>query len=96
MARCEGEWEFRESFILLSGSNPGWSVKINVSDTALEEASIPLINFIKPATDWYECFLNDALFVGSEDPSKLEIILQVFQDLIENGIPSAAAHAEEP
>jgi hypothetical protein len=89
LARCDGEWEFREGIKLLSVSNPGWSVEINVSDTPLEDISIPLRKFDKSDSDWYGYFLENALFVGSGDPTKLEVILQVFRDLIENGFLSA-------
>lgn len=89
VARCDGEWEFREGIQVLSTSNPGWSVEINVSDTPLEEASIPFTKFEKSASDWYGYFVEDALFVGSGDPAKLGAILQVFRNLIENGIPAA-------
>ncbi|WBA44218.1 immunity 53 family protein [Hymenobacter canadensis] len=87
-ARCDGEWEFREGIKLLSTSNPGWSVEINVSDTPLEDAYLPLTKFDRSESDWYGYFLEDALFVGSGDPAKLEVILRVFRNLIENGIPS--------
>jgi hypothetical protein len=91
VARCDGEWEFREGIKLLSVSNPGWSVEINVSDTLLEDACIPLTQFHQSATDWYGYFLEDALFVGSGDPTKLEVILQVFRSLLEDGLPVAAS-----
>lgn len=90
VARCDGEWEFREGIKLLSVSNPGWIVEINVSDTPLEEACIPLTKFDKSADDWYSYLLKDALFVGSGDPAKLEVILQVFRNLIENGPPTSS------
>jgi hypothetical protein len=97
VAQCDGEWEFREGIKLLSVSNPGWSVEINVSNTPLEEASIPLTKFDRSADDWYSYLLEEALFVGSGDPAKLEVILEVFRNLIENGLPTAAiaANSEE-
>jgi hypothetical protein len=91
IARCDGEWEFQQGIKLLSVSNPGWSVEINVSDTPLEAASIPLTQFQKSADDWYGYFLEDALFVGSGDPTKLAVILQVFRSLIENGLQGASS-----
>lgn len=94
LARCDGEWEFREGIKLLSVSNPGWSVEINVSDTPLETVGIPLTQFHNSADDWYGYFLDDALFVGSGDPTKLEVILQVFRNLMENGFPTASAAAD--
>jgi hypothetical protein len=91
VARCDGEWEFREGIKLLSVSNPGWSIEINVSDTPLEDACIPLTQFHQSANDWYGYFLEDALFVGSGDPTKLEVILQVFRSIIEDGLPVASS-----
>ncbi|GAA4379862.1 immunity 53 family protein [Hymenobacter koreensis] len=90
LARCDGEWEFREGIKLLSVSNPGWSVEISVSDTPLEEVQIPFTKFYRSENDWYGYLLEDGLFVGSGDPTKLEHILRVFRNLIENGVPSAS------
>lgn len=94
IARCDGEWEFREGIKLLSVSNPGWSVEINVSDTPLEEAHVPLTQFHTSIDDWYGYFVEDALFVGSGDPTKLGVILQVFRNLIEKGPPAASKPAD--
>lgn len=90
IVRCDGEWEFREGIKLLSTSNPGWSVEINVSDTHLENAHIPVQNGEKSESDWYAYLVEDAMFFGSGDPTKLEVILQVIRNLIENDLPTAA------
>lgn len=81
-AQCDGEWEFREGIKILSVSNPGWSVEINVSDTILENINIPLKSVKNSDSDWYGYFVDDALFVGSGDPDKLELILKIFRGLI--------------
>lgn len=80
--QCDGEWEFREGIKILSVSNPGWMVEINVSDTFLEDLVIPYQRVYRSEQDWYGYLLQDALFVGSGDPSKLEVILQIFKGLI--------------
>jgi len=82
-SKCDGEWEFREGIKLLSTSNPGWSVEINVSDTILEDSYIPSKYVKKTSDDWYSFVLEDALFTGSGDPTKLEFILTAFKDLLE-------------
>ena len=90
IARCDGEWEFREGIKSLSTSNLGWRVEINVSDIHLENAPIPVQNCEKSESDWYAYLVEDAMFFGSGDPTKLEVMLQVIRNLIENDMPTAA------
>jgi hypothetical protein len=85
LARCDGEWEFREGIKLLSTSNPGWSIEINVSDTELQDLTIAARMLKTSEDDWYGYLLEDALFVGCGDPSKLESLLQLFRQLVEQG-----------
>jgi hypothetical protein len=87
-AQCDGEWEFQEGVKLLSVSNPGWSVEISVVATPLADVTIPFTKVYTSADDWYGYFLEDAVFVGSGDPAKLGVILEVFRSLVENGLPT--------
>lgn len=82
-SQCDGEWEFRQGIKILSVSNPGWSVEIDVSDTVLEEVSIAPRGYHKTPSDWYGFVLEDGLFVGSGDASKLEFIILTFKGLLE-------------
>lgn len=82
-SQCDGEWEFRQGIKLLSVSNPGWSVEIDVSDTVLEHVSIAPRGQERTPDDWYGFVLQDGLFVGSGDPSKLEFLIYAFKGLLE-------------
>ncbi|WP_426491658.1 immunity 53 family protein [Hymenobacter sp. 102] len=82
-SQCDGEWEFRQGIKILSVSNPGWSVEIDVSDTVLEDVSIEPRGHNKTPDDWYGFVLEDGLFVGSGDSSKLEFIILAFKGLLE-------------
>jgi hypothetical protein len=66
-------------------------VKIDVTDTALEDVTIAFQMIKASDEDWYGYRLDDALFVGCGDPSKLETLLLLFRQLVEQGPSSIGA-----
>lgn len=83
LSQCDGEWEFRGGIKILSVSNPGWSVEIDVSDTPLEGKEVPFVLVKKTDHDWYGFLIEGGYFIGSGDPSKLEFIIRTFKNLLE-------------
>lgn len=83
-SQCDGEWEFRRGIKILSVSNPGWSVEIDVSDTPLEGKEIPFALIKSSEHDWYGFLIEDSYFIGSGDPTKLEFIIGIFKKLLES------------
>jgi len=82
-SQCDGEWEFRQGVKLLSVSNPGWCVEIDVSNTVLENVLMAYRHQESTPDDWYGFKLQDGLFVGLGDPSKLEFLINAFKGLLE-------------
>lgn len=63
--------------------NPGWSVKIEICDTPLENKSFGKICQDNGDSDWIFCKVEDGFFYGAGDPNKLISILEVFRDWAE-------------
>ena len=82
-SQCDGEWEFRQGIKLLSVSNPGWCIEIDVFDTVLEDVYIAPRGHDSTPDNWYSFVLKEGLFVGSGDPSKLEFLILAFKGLLE-------------
>lgn len=82
---CDDEWEFHEGVKLVSTSNPGWSVELNLKGTAVGEVFINEEIIEKPKNDWYSFLVGNGLFIGCGDPSKLTFLLTRFRNLVATG-----------
>lgn len=78
---CNDEWEHRYGFSISTLDNPGWSVKIDLTETPLEhlqfEKSIDAGRF-----DWMNITTKDKVFKAYCDPTKLTEVLRIFLDEI--------------
>jgi len=81
---CNGDWEHSWGLKIGTLDNPGWEVKIDLEDTALENANFQK-EFNNTEDDWYVIKTENKKFVAFGDPDKLEIILQIF---LEEFLPS--------
>jgi hypothetical protein len=78
-ARCNGFWEHGNGITIETLATPGWGITIDLSETPLEEASMPPYSVRRSPHDWVACKVEHRRFVGEGDPTKLGVILQVFQ-----------------
>jgi Immunity protein 53 len=83
--QCDGEWEHTNGIRIDTLDNPGWSVKIDLSDTRYKglESAIIVDDYVSDS-DWIVCRIVDGNFDGSGDPQKLLPIVQKFRGWIDN------------
>ena len=79
-AQSNGFWEHGYGITIESLATPGWSVTVDLADTALERKSMAEIASQKSAKDWIACKVEHGRFKGQGDPQKLAMILQIFQN----------------
>lgn len=83
-AQCNGDWEHRRGVKIESCDNPGWWVKIDVLGTALQGRTFTaLAESVDPqgfpvGPRWLRCHVQDGVWHGAGDATKLPIILQHF------------------
>ena len=77
-AQCDGDWEHGFGLSIQTLDNPGWSVKINLEDTLLENLPFEPIRVDNGSGTWLSCLVNERFFVGHGDPSQLSRILEIF------------------
>lgn len=77
-AQCDGDWEHGFGIKISTLDNPGWSVKINLAGTLLEEKSFIPITNSENEEFWIFCEVKDGDFVGAGDPTRLEEMLSIF------------------
>lgn len=80
--QCDGDWEHSCGIKIESLDNPGWQIKINLEDTALEGYNIEYNLFEKSENDWYGFKIENNIFHAAGDPNKLKFLLEKFKELV--------------
>ena len=82
-SQCDGEWEHEYGVKIDTADNPGWSIHINLEYTELEELiyGTPVIE--NSEDDWYFIKVENSIFYAAGDPTKLELLLWKFRELVE-------------
>ncbi len=84
-AQCNGDWEHSYGVSIGTLDNPGWSLKVDLTDTPLQRKSFTEIKRdYEHQTEWLTCFLRDGVFHGACGPEKLEEMLEIFLDWAED------------
>jgi len=81
LTNCNGDWEHSYGISIGTLANPGWTVKVDLTDTCLQNLSYEK-QLNKGTYDWLFLKTNNQLLVCSGDPSKLTAILSIFLDEI--------------
>lgn len=81
---CDGKWEHFYGVSIKSLDNPGWIVRIDLSETAFENLKFNSMYQDNGNNDWIRCNVEDKIFTGGGDSLKLNQILQIFRNWIES------------
>jgi hypothetical protein len=82
--QCNGDWEHAWGIRIESCDNPGWWVKINLVGTSLLDRQFKVIaegvdaQYYPTGSRWLCCRVEDAVWHGAGDETKLERILEEF------------------
>ncbi|MGL5263780.1 MAG: immunity 53 family protein [Candidatus Rhabdochlamydia sp.] len=81
---CNGNWEHSNRIQLRTLDNPGWTLKISLKDTKLENKNFQEINDIhRSEEDWIVCKVENAKFEAFGGAENLSDILKVFRHWVE-------------
>lgn len=78
--QANGDWEHQYGVSIESLDNPGWSVKIDLTETNLSSKSFPKLSEDNGSNNWIMCRVENGKFEGAGDTMKLEKILKIFKD----------------
>lgn len=81
--QCDGDWEHLYGVKIDTLDNPGWSVTIDLLDTVFEGKEFKTLRIFKGENDWIHCAVKENVFRGGGDPDKLEKIIMIFKDWVE-------------
>ena len=91
LTNCDGDWEHSYGISINTLDNPGWIIKIDLSDTCLQDSHYDK-QIDNGIFDWLFIKITDKVLEASGDLSKLSIILSIFLD---NIIPNYADQSFE-
>ena len=78
-SHCNGDWEHSYGVSICTLDNPGWKLRINLTNTGLEN-----IDYEQKKDngddDWCFIRIKDNFFEGYSDPDKLELMIKIFLD----------------
>lgn len=80
---CNGYWENMYGIEISNIDNPGWRVKIDLSETSLEKKEFIEVKEDLGDDDWFVCGVNGNVFDACGDSGKLEKILYIFKEWTE-------------
>ncbi|WP_040195471.1 immunity 53 family protein [Candidatus Soleaferrea massiliensis] len=77
---CNGEWEHFYGIEIGTLDNPGWYVKIDLAETKHGDLQMNEINIDRGENDWMRCSVENGIFQGYGDCTKLDDIIQTFMN----------------
>jgi len=83
-SECNGDWEHQYGVKIDTIDNPGWTVDIDLFETDLHDLQIEYCLEQSSERDWLGISVTKHVFEGIGDPTKLELILERFRELVEN------------
>ena len=83
LAHCNSDWEHGSGIHIGTIDNPGWSVKVNLLETELENKPFDKLSLERSEDNWVFCSVKDGKFEGARGPTNLPEILRIFRSWAE-------------
>src|SRR5690349_19605982 len=77
-SQCNDEWEHSYGIEIGTLDNPGWSLKIDLNETALEGKPLAPIS-VEDDVRWMAAKIEDARFVAHGGPLSLDDLIGLFR-----------------
>ena len=79
-----GDWHETYGIFISNIDNPGWTLRVELSDTYLEEAAFESVKVKRDEEqDWVICRVSDLEFIGHGGPENLGELITRFLDWAE-------------
>jgi hypothetical protein len=91
LMQCDGDWEHQFGVAIKTTDNPGWSIKISLTDTTFEGLTMSPETHQTSDIDWYRFQIEDRTFVGYCGPNNLLELIRAFRCAVESFISKEGA-----
>lgn len=79
-SHCDGDWEHGYGITIENIDNPGWHLKIDLTDTELESVMFDdIVHNLDDETSWWSCSRSGAEFNAFCGPLELSSVIGVFR-----------------
>ncbi|SDC26046.1 Immunity protein 53 [Paenibacillus sp. UNCCL117] len=78
--QCDGDWEHMQQIYINTLDNPGWSIRIDLLETSLENENFNNIRIERTDTDWLICRVENHTFMGSGGVFNLNEVIEIFKN----------------
>ncbi|MGE5787130.1 MAG: immunity 53 family protein [Myxococcales bacterium] len=78
VSQCDDDWEHQYGIKIDTLDNPGWSVEVDLLDTALMAREFREVNHERSDSDWIRCRVRDGKFEGFGGVRNLGEVIEVF------------------
>ncbi|MBK9576642.1 MAG: immunity 53 family protein [Fibrobacterota bacterium] len=85
-SQCDGDWEHENQIKLITVSNPGWSLTIDLHGTSLEGVELEYCLLEVSDADWIGYKVQGNVFKASGDLTKLPRIFELFREICESEV----------
>jgi hypothetical protein len=83
-SQCNGAWEHQNGITIETLDNPGWTLKVSLTDTNLETRPFePQKGAYDHPTAWWVCKVEKKTFVAAGGPQTLPAIIAAFRNWAE-------------
>lgn len=89
-SQCDGDWEHQLGVEIGTLDNPGWMVKIDLTNTALDSADFDHVRDLNHEREWIDCKVADGKFHGAGGPHMFGAIVEIFVRWAEDEIRRTA------
>ncbi|HTQ15149.1 MAG TPA: immunity 53 family protein [Rhizomicrobium sp.] len=78
-SECNGDWEHQYGVAIETLDNPGWSIRIDLAETALTDRAFAIVSQDGDAS-WWHCSIRDGIWTGACGPRDLPRVLSLFRE----------------
>ncbi|EJP17927.1 hypothetical protein LEP1GSC080_4809 [Leptospira interrogans str. FPW2026] len=90
--QCNGNWERENQINIYTVSNPGWTFKVGLKSTKLENHEMRSGLIETEETDWYLYYIKDSVYDAGGDTLKLPILIDIFRSIWESKEIAHSSH----
>lgn len=88
ISNCDDDWEHQYGIKINTIDNPGWEVTIDLACTDMQDLEVEYKLHEENPESWYGHSVKNKVFKAAGDPAKLEKLLEIFVEYVENNIQS--------
>jgi hypothetical protein len=77
--QCNGDWEHQQGIQIGTLDNPGWTLRVDLAGTSMEDEPFERVDLNRAEHDWYECWVEDSMFHAVCGPLNLSEAIHTFR-----------------